>query len=218
MTKLAAGTLLISGIVTTAFGVGYTNIEDGDGTLDVDMNATAKIIALEISVSNPQDLDFGDILTTSGGGTVQIDPTAVVKTPAAATQVAEIAAAKTAAVVSITGVTAGTNKACPAVFYVGSQANAADVDGKTFEVTLPGTITLTNTDPAGGTMDITALRTNDLSNEFTVGTALLDLSEEDAAGTAVTAIQVAVGGTLTVGASQAPGTYLGTEPVTFAWK
>jgi len=219
MTKITTA-VMVAGLVSTA-SAQYSGIESDNGSLDVDMTVTAEVTALEISVSKGSDLNFGTILTSVVAGTVEFNARNVATLPVVgnATPAAQLTAIEGESVKTYTDVQVGVGLT-PSVgaFFVGSASHSASINGAVFEVTQPATVTLTNLSPAGGTMDVTSIHTNSLTNEFTVANAVTDLAATTAVLGAEHAIQVAVGGTLEIGALQPEGTYQGATTLTFAWK
>jgi len=103
--------------------------------------------------------------------------------------------------------TLSTSEQAAGIFTI---ANSSDSTGFPVTVTLPGSVTLTNTGGAGETMSVTALKAK-LSNQGS-----------DEAGPTFTCTMgtncsnIAIGGSLNVGDSQAAGAYTGTATITFA--
>lgn len=135
-------------------------------------NATANIVT-SIGITKVQDLAFGNLAPGLLGGTVTVTP-----------------AGARSATGDVTLSPAGQGR--QAVFNVTGDANA------TYAITLPNSITITNTDDNLSTMTVNGFTSNPN------GTGLLT-------GGAQT---LNVGGQLTVGALQAAGPYTGTFNVT----
>lgn len=193
--KITAGTLLIAGICSTAFGAPI----EGEGSVDIDLNVNAKIKRMKITVEEKQAMDFGEFTLAATAGTYKIDASAATSSDASGS-----------ATVTGGGVASGAEKF--AHFDVTADNAAAE---KPFTMSLPDDIVLTATYGAGeGTTEMTlsSFTFSENPNDLKMGAA------GASPATTTTAKSVYVGGTLTFAADQATGTYSGKTTVTFAYK
>ncbi len=138
-------------------------------------NTANATVASSITATAGQTLEFGSMTVGASGGTVTIDP----------------------------GSSRSSVGADLHLFGTGYRAATFNVSGSannTYDITLPGTVTITN----GSTGSMTV----DNWTSTPSGTGTLD-------GTGNQTVQV--GATLNVGANQEVGTYSGTFTVTFAY-
>ena len=140
-------------------------------------NTANATVASSITATAGQTLEFGSMTVGASGGTVTVDPSGTRTSTGADLQ----------------------------PFGIGYRAATFDVSGSanyTYAITLPGSVTITNTGGTGETMTV------DSWTSTPSGNGTLD-------GTGNQTVQV--GATLNVGANQAVGTYSGTFTVTFAY-
>jgi hypothetical protein len=168
----------ITKILAAAFVLTLANKSFGQSTVTATSTAT---IVEPISIANSRDLAFGSIAKGVNGGTV-------VLTPASTT------------VRSGTGdVTLVTSTYSSAKFTVTGDA------GRSFFITLPGTVSIATSAGAGDNMSVGTFTSDASTSSSTLSGTI---------GSGTGSLVFYVGATLTVKSTQLPGTYSGNFDVT----
>lgn len=215
-------TAMIAAMVMGGFA---TQALAADGTVDADVNAAATIERIDISVTEFNVMDFGDVITGFTAGTVTIvgnatpgvfdDGTADDATTGLAADYAGHAAAIAANGTYSSGLSAGTNGPEMGLYAIYS-SDGASADGLDYSISLPTQIDLTAGFGAGtgtNTMTVTSL-------SFLTSSGAADPANQSmmADFTGEIAHAISLGGTLNVAADQATGTYSGAATMTVAYK
>lgn len=168
--------------IAVVAAIGFTGTASAQRTATASATASAKIVS-GISLTKTADLNFGQVVRSTAAGTVVLDPTSASRTFNG-------------------GVTVGQNGG-----NAYAQFSAAGEPAYAYSVTLPSSITITQSVQSGtpATMTVTSLAS-------TLGgsnNGVLDVNGANSFN---------VGGTLNVGASQATGSYSGAFNVTVSYQ
>lgn len=216
MKKALIAAMVMAGTATHAIAA--------DGTVDADINATAVIERIDVSVTEFNVLDFGSVITGFTAGTVAL---AATNTPAAfddgttddpttglAADYAGHAAAILATATYSTGLSDGGGNTPVAGLYAIYSSDAGSADGLDYSITLPTQIDLTAGFGAGtgtNTMTVTGISFKSSSNADPANQSMPVYATNQAHA-------ISIGGTLNVAADQATGTYSGAATMTVAYK
>lgn len=168
--------------IAVAAAIGFAGTASAQRTATASASASAKIVS-GISLSKTQDLNFGQVVRSASAGTVVLDPSNAARTFNG-------------------GVTVGQNGG-----NAYAQFTAAGEPAYAYSVTLPSSITITQSVASGtpATMTVTGLASTLGSSNNGV------LNSEGTNG-------FNVGGTLNVAANQATGSYAGSFNVTVSYQ